>query len=239
MCWHKMGDFYDGKNRTAVFIGELEDVPDTSLGFLLPNRRDFARRVCQFVGYVFPFHAADYADKAAILVKLGYGREPLVVCSIGGTSVGKDLLALCCRAYPIIRETVPDLRMVLVCGPRLAAESLGIPAGVVVKGYVSALYEHFAACDVAIVQAGGTTTLELTALRRPFLYFPLEGHFEQQIHVAGRLARHQAGVKMSYSQTTPKSLAEMVISNLGNEVTYPPISADGAQRAARILGQLL
>ena len=37
-------------------------------------------------------------------------------------------------------------------------------------------------------QRGGTTTLELTALRRPFIYFPLEGHCEQEIAVASRLA---------------------------------------------------
>lgn len=57
-----------------------------------------------------------------------------------------------------------------------------------VQSYVDRLYEHFAASDLAVVQAGGTTTPELTALRRPFLYFPLEEHFEQQVHVAGRLA---------------------------------------------------
>ena len=69
------------------------------------------------------------------------------------------------------------------------------------------LYEHFAACDLAIVQGGGTTTLELTALHRPFLYFPLEGHSEQELAVAGRLQRHQAGIRMSYSKTTAWLLA--------------------------------
>lgn len=53
-----------------------------------------------------------------------------------------------------------------------------------VRGYVDRLYEHFAVSDLAVVQAGGTTTLELTALRRPFLYFPVEEHFEQRVHVA-------------------------------------------------------
>ena len=228
----------DQKNL-VLFAGEPEDVPDKGFGFLLPNRRDHAKAHYKFTGYILPFDPAEYTDKLRIRSKLGYGQEPLVVCSIGGTSIGKDLLELCGQAYPIIKQKVPDLRMVLICGPRLAVEDLKIPKAVEVKGYVRALYEHFAASDLAIVQGGGTATLELTALRRPFLYFPLANHCEQQIHVAERLARHQAGVKMVYSQTTPEILAEKVIANLGKELNYPPIPVDGAQKAAQLIIQLL
>ena len=129
--------------------------------------------------------------------------------------------------------------MVLICGPRLDVDSLKVPEQVEVRGYVSALHEHFAASDLAIVQGGGTTTLELTALRRPFLYFPLADHCEQQMHVAERLTRHQAGVKMVYSETTLEILAEEVIANLDKEVNYPPISVNGAQKAAQLISQLL
>lgn len=52
------------------------------------------------------------------------------------------------------------------------------------------------------------------------------------------LARHQAGIKMAYSQTTPESLAEAILSNTGKEVTYASIATDGARRAARIIGGL-
>jgi UDP-N-acetylglucosamine:LPS N-acetylglucosamine transferase len=226
--------FSDSKNL-ALFAGELEDIPDKRLGFLLPNRRDHARAYYKFTGYILPFDPAEYTDKASIRAKLGYGQEPLAVCSIGGTSIGKDMLELCGQAYPIIRREVPDLRMVLVCGPRLSTGSLKVPEQVEVKGYVPALYEHFAASDLAIVQAGGTATLELTALRRPFLYFPLANHCEQQIHVAARLARHQAGVRMAYSKTTPENLAEKVTANLGVHVDYPPIPTDGARKAAQLI----
>jgi UDP-N-acetylglucosamine:LPS N-acetylglucosamine transferase len=129
--------------------------------------------------------------------------------------------------------------MVLICGPRLATDELKVPEEIEVKGYVPALYEHFAASDLAIVQGGGTTTIELTALNRPFLYFPLAMHCEQQIHVAGRLARHQAGIKMVYSQTTANILADMVIANLGKEVNYNPIPVNGAQKATQFISELL
>jgi len=224
----------------TLFVGELEDIPDRKFGPFLPNRREWARyRGLKYLGYVFPFDPAAYADKAKVRAASGYGPGPLVVCAIGGTSIGRNLLELCGQAYPIARRAVPSLRMVLVCGPRLNPSSLSAPDGVEVRGYVPKLYEHFAACDLAIVQGGGTTTLELTALRRPFIYFPLEGHFEQQVMVAGRLARHGAGIKLRYSATTPESLAALIEANIGKEAAWPAIPTDGARNGARILRDLL
>jgi UDP-N-acetylglucosamine:LPS N-acetylglucosamine transferase len=237
--WATNPTFYADKRNTALFVGELEDVPDKGLGLFLPNRRVMAKDTWQFIGYILRFDPSEYADSAEIKVRLGYDENPLVVCSVGGTAVGKDLLTLCGRAYPIAREKIPNLQMVLVCGPRLSPDSLNIPAGVEALGYVPALFEHFAASDLAIVQAGGSTTIELTALKRPFFYFPLEEHFEQQIDVAGRLTRHQAGIKMQYSQTTPETLAEMIVSNIGKEVKYPAIPTDGAKKAAEIINRFL
>ncbi len=223
-----------------VYIGEEEDIPDERYGFLLPSRRAFflSKNVIP-VGYILPFDPEDHKDRERLRAKLGYGREPLAVASIGGTSVGGALLELCGQAYPIVKEEIPDLRMVLVCGPRLPAASLSVPEEVEVREYVPELYEHFAACDLAIVHGGGTSTTELMALRRPFLFFPLEGHFEQQIHVANRLARHGAGIRLSYPQTTPQILAQHIISNIGKEVTWTPIATDGAQRAAQIINSIL
>jgi len=164
-------------------------------------------------------------------IVVGLGKEPLIICAIGGTSIGKRLLELCGQAYQLLKDEIPDLQMVIACGPMLSPDFLNLPKGIEIKGYVPDLYEHFAASDLSIVQGGATSTLELTALNKTFLYFPIEGHFEQA-HVAERLSRNQAGIRMSYSHTTPKILAEEIISNLGKEVNYIPIRTDGAQKSA-------
>lgn len=223
----------------TLFDGELEDIPDKRFGFLLPNIRDFAGSRCEILGYIINANFNELRDRSKMREKLGYGDEPLVICSIGGTAVGKDLLALCARAYPPAAEKIPNLRMVLICGPRLDPKSLNVHPGIEVRGYVPNLIEHFAACDLAILQAGGTSTLELTALRRPFLYFPLERHFEQQFHVAGRLARHRAGVKMSFKTVTPESLADSMAANIGRNVSYESIPTDGARVAAEKIQRFL
>ena len=237
--WSKDYRQANDPNFLELFIGELEDIPDKRFGFFLPNRRDYARKKYKSLGYVLGFDVEDYTDKAIVRAELGYEDVSLVICSIGGTTIGKNLLELCGQAFPIVKDKIPNLEMILVCGPRLSADSLTIPQRVKAQGYVPDLFKHFAASDLAIVQGGGNTTLELTALRRPFIYFPLEEHFEQQICVAGRLDRHKAGVKMIYSQTTPVSLAEQIITNLNKKVTYNPIPTGGAEKAVHLIEQFL
>ena len=57
----------------------------------------------------------------------------------------------------------------------------------------------------------------------------------QELYVAGRLEGQGAGIRMKYSETTPESLAEVVLSNLGKDVHYPRIPTDGARKAAQII----
>ena len=230
--------FASGWNR-ALFIGEPDDIPDRRMGIGLPNRREHARKYYHFIGYVLPFDIEEVVDRRAVRAELGYGDAPLVVASIGGTAAGRDLLEACGRAFTLARARIPTLEMVLICGPRIAPETVAAPPGVRVAGFVPGLYRHFAACDLAVVQAGGTTTLELTALRRPFVYVPLEGQCEQEVAVAGRVARHRAGIRLSRRDMTAERLADLIVANIGKEANWPRIQANGATAAARHILELI
>ena len=222
----------------ALFVGVPENVPDKTFGFMLPNRREYANNMYKFIGYVFPFNVDEYKSSQAVKQKLGYDSMPLIICSIGGTSIGKELLELCGKSYSIVKEKIPDLQMKVVTGPRLTSSNLKLPKEAVVAGFVPRLYEHFAACDLAVVQGGATSTLELTALRRPFIYFPLEGHCEQE-QVSRILTQHGAGLRLTLSGTTPELLADKMIENIGKKVSYPEIPKDGAKKAAQLILKLL
>ena len=223
----------------CIFIGEIEDIEDKKFGFLLPNRRLLAEKYIDFVGYILSFKPEDYMDKTKVRKALGYGKAPLAICSIGGTSAGKDLLDLSMKAAPIIRREIPDFEIVMVLGPAVPIDSVKAVEGVTVVGYLPELFKHLAAADLAIVTGGGTITLELTALQKPFLYFPLEHHFEQEIAVANRCERHNAGIKMSYSQTTAETLAREVVKNIRGKVQYSTVPIDGAQKAAQLISEYL
>ena len=96
-----------------------------------------------------------------------------------------------------------------------------------------------AACDLAIVQGGLTTSMELTANRRPFVYFPLRHHFEQNFHVRHRLARYGAGRCMDFDDATPETIAAAVAEEIGREVDYRTVETDGAARTAAKIAELL
>jgi hypothetical protein len=68
--------------------------------------------------------------------------------------------------------------------------------------------------DVALVQGGLTTTMELVALGRPFVAFPLRNHFEQRLHVRHRLDRYGARRWLVAALTEPPA--------------YRPVATDGA-----------
>jgi UDP:flavonoid glycosyltransferase YjiC (YdhE family) len=158
---------------------------------------------------------------------------------VGGSGVGEHLLRRVMAAYPEAKRRVPELRMIVVAGPRIDPASLPSSDGLEVRAYVHQLYRHLAACDVAVVQGGLTTTMELTANRRPFLYFPLRHHFEQNFHVRHRLDRYGAGRRMDFETATPEVIGGALAEELSRQVTYRPVEPDGAARAAARIAELL
>jgi UDP:flavonoid glycosyltransferase YjiC (YdhE family) len=128
--------------------------------------------------------------------------------------------------------------MIAVAGPRIDPASLA-EGGVEVRGYVPELHRHLSACDIALVQGGLTTTMELTASGRPFVYFPLRHHFEQNFHVRHRLERYRAGRCMQFGDATPQRIADAVVAELERTPAYRPVRADGASRAAHLIAEVL
>ena len=163
----------------------------------------------------------------------------MCIVTVGGSGVGEDLLRRLIAAYPEARKLVPELRMIAVAGPRIDPESLPSHPGLEVRGYVDRLYRHLSVCDLAVVQGGLTTTMELAAAKRPFLYFPLAHHFEQNFHVPHRLRQYGAGRQMEFATATPEVIAAAVASEIGRQVAYRPVETDGATRAASLIAELL
>jgi pimeloyl-ACP methyl ester carboxylesterase/predicted glycosyltransferase len=224
----------------AIFVGDADDVVPESFGDGLPQIRDWTEQHYEFAGYVTGFDPAEFADRERIRAELGFSPgEQVCIVTVGGSGVGADLLHRVIAAFPAAKRLVPELRMIVVAGPRIDPASLPSHDGLEVRAYVHDLYRVLAACDVAVVQGGLTTSMELAANGRPFLYFPLRHHFEQNFHVRHRLERYGAGRAMDFATDGPDEIAEAIAAEIGRDVDYRPVDAGGAARAAASIAQLL
>jgi predicted glycosyltransferase len=231
---------HPGVRDRAIFIGDPEDAIDGPLGPGLPSIREWTEAHFEFVGYVCRFPAIAVGARDALRAELSYGDdEHVCVVTVGGSGVGERLLQRAVAALPHARERDPRLRMVAVAGPRIDTASIQAQAALEVRAFVPDLQRHLAACDIAIVQGGLATAMELTANGRPFVYVPLERHYEQLIHVHHRLRRHRAGRCVRFAEAEPEPLAEAIVSQLGASTDYVPIDPSAARRAAGLIAELL
>ncbi len=225
----------------AIFVGDPDDIVPDRFGPDLPSIRDWTERHFTFSGYVTGFDPRPLIEGREDLRRdLGYRPdERIVIVTVGGSGVGEALLRRVIASYPDAARRVNGLRMIVVAGPRIDPDSLGAAPGVEVRAYVPELYRHLAACDLAVVQGGLTTTMELAAARRPFLYFPLRHHFEQNRHVRHRLDRYGAGRCMDYASATPDDIADAIATEIDRPIDYRPVETDGAARAAALIAPLI
>ncbi len=233
-------DRYPRLRDRALFVGNPDDIVPDRLGPELPGIREWSEQHFDFVGYVTGFDPALVADPAAVRAELGY-------------ATGREGLHRHGRRVRGGRRPAPPGDRGLPAGQGAGARSCGwssspargstrprCPAtpGLEVRGYVHDLYRHLAVCDLAVVQGGLTTTMELTANRRPFIYVPLRHHFEQNFHVRHRLERYRAGRCLDYARPGRRSWPQAMAEELGRVVDYRPVETDGARRAAERIADL-
>jgi len=231
---------HPGVRDRAIFVGGPEDIVPMSFGKDLPAMRDWVPRHFEFAGYIIGEHPQTFGSRTTLRQRLGYRPDERVcIVTVGGSAVGANLIKRILQSYPMARAKLPELRMIVVAGPRIDPASLNAPEGVEVRAFVPDLDRHLAACDLALVQGGLTTCMELTAAGTPFLYFPLKNHFEQNFHVAHRLDRYGAGRRMEFATSTPDMIADAMVDALRAPTKFKPVEAGGAARAARMLADLI
>lgn len=224
----------------AIFVGGPDDVVDMSFGDSLPDMRDWVPKHFEFSDYIIGQHPSEFGLRDDLRAEFGYddGRKTCIV-SVGGSGVGATLIRRILAAHSLARARIHELRMIVVTGPRLDPAMFDVPEGVEMRSFVPNLDRHLSACDLALVQGGLTTCMELTAAATPFLYFPLRNHFEQNFHVASRLERYNAGRKMIFAESDPERIAEAMAEELLAPRMPLAVAKDGAVRAARMLSDLL
>lgn len=218
---------------TKIFVGD--NIPKEKwFGIFGEDVRDWARKRFTFAGSILAFDPRTFSDKKQLKKELGYkASEKLVIGTIGGTSIGKDLLEILGAAYPMLGKA-QNLRMLLVCGPRLDPSELDAPEEVEKLGYVHELYKHFAVADCVVAQAGLGTLTELVALNTPAVVVPIKGHFEQ-LELAERYKNEENITVLDRDDLTPERLSNLVIDKLENPIKMQRNFKNGAELAAKAI----
>src|SRR5205807_342627 len=109
----------------GLFVGNPDDIVPDGFGADLPLIRDWTEQHFAFPGYVSGFDPAALGDREALRAELGYAPdEKVCIVTVGGSGVGGHLLRRIISAYPEAKRRVPELRMIVVAGPRIDPESL-------------------------------------------------------------------------------------------------------------------
>ena len=232
---------WQGVRDQSVFVGNPDDVVLDPFGPGLPSINSWVRENFAFSGYVTGAPVPGIADPESLRARWGCSDGDLLcIVTVGGSGVGDALLRRVLDAVPAMIDRVANLRFLVVTGPRIDPASLPPTHRVSVVGYLPDLHRYLAVGDMAIVQGGLTTCMELVAAGKPFVCVPLRRHFEQNIHVQRRLAQYGAAGPLHYEQAAvPDVLAEAVTTALRRPPAYRPVETDGAERAAALLADLV
>ena len=113
-CWEKNAENIDHLRHhpdvrdLSILIGEEADVLDREFGPDLPNMRAWAREHFRFSGYTYHFDPTAFRDRQALRRELGYREdERVILVSVGGTQVGRNLLRKCARAFELVASADP------------------------------------------------------------------------------------------------------------------------------------
>lgn len=224
----------------SLFVGNPEDLVDLPLAPDAPTVREWAMAHFGFTGYVLGAAPISEAQKRKARARFGFADgERVCIVSAGGSAAGRDLLARVSAAYPSMRDALPGLRLIAVTGPRIPAGSINAPDGVEVHEYLPDLADRLGAADLAIVQGGLASCMELTANRTPFVYVPLQHHFEQQINVPARLANYGAGLRLDWADLTTDTLTSTLQRLERTPPSWQPVERDGAARAAAAIAEVI
>jgi UDP:flavonoid glycosyltransferase YjiC (YdhE family) len=187
-----------------VYIGDAEEIPDERFGFLLPNRRRWAKRHCRFVKPIVGFDPDALPDRRSLRRALQLpetGR--LFLATVGPEGDHVRRVALIERILERLRGDFPEAHFIVLCPEPGREEWIDY------RSFLDDLYRYFAASDLVIAQSGYGKVAELSALRVPFLAVPLDHHFEQEHFMGHRLDHYGVGELVTLRDHGAQAVAVM------------------------------
>ncbi|MEW5978675.1 MAG: glycosyltransferase [Acidobacteriota bacterium] len=184
----------------ALLLNDPDALPSAGV-------REWAVKHMEIVG---PITRCDHPiPRSQAIAQLGWGGCRNIVVTVGGSGAGDYLVRLTLEAHR--RLNLSDVRLHVFCGSRLSPAQFQEMAGrsVAFYHYVDNLPLYLAAADLAIVQAGLSSTVEAVRSGVPLIVVPIHNHLEQQM-TADYVSGTGRAIQIRRNELTAAVLAERV-----------------------------
>ena len=134
----------------------------------------------------------------------------------GGSQGARAINEAIVAALPILREKLPQLKIIHQSGPKEleAVQSGYAKAGVTaeVSAFIDDMPAAFARADLIVCRSGASTVAEITAAGKTAIFVPFpRAADDHQTKNAQALANANAAVLMPQSELTPEKLAAEIV----------------------------
>lgn len=159
-------------SQVRIFADELDSVSE--------KERDWVEKNFDIVGPIISGLPSDTKSQLKGEIFPNSKKQNLVVFSVGGTSVGRQLVDFVISNADELSNHL-DAFLVVIAGPRIEfSQTLRESKNLKVVGFAPNALEYFKASDCVVTQAGASTLNEVAALGTPCVTIPIQNHFEQQ-----------------------------------------------------------
>jgi predicted glycosyltransferase len=186
-----------------------------------------------YTGYVTPL--PHFPERSTIRDALGIAQETRqIVASIGGGSVGVELLHALINAMRHIKDT--KVKLQVFAGAYTAKKDVERlqsmeNSSITVESFSPHFESWLRAADLSVSMAGYNTTMNTLAAGVPALFYPFSQNQEQRLRVS-KLAKLAPLKILEQEDLLPQQLALLILSQLQNKRYTSPIRLDGAAQTA-------
>lgn len=189
-----------------------------------------------YTGYVSP----DAGQQSKTTFRKNRGIEDghkYVVGSIGGGSVGSELLASIVDAVKFLNDK--KIHLDIFTGPYCSDEQYTILRqksgnNINIQRFTSDFIDHLNAADLSVSMAGYNTTMNCLATGTPALFYPFMQNNEQFTRIS-KLEKLVPFQMISKEQLSIKPLAELIATQLAQNKFTSPININGASNSVKIV----
>lgn len=193
----------------------------------------------RYTGFIAPTAIKQKAGNA-LRQELGLSAEDkLVVASIGGGSVGAELLYATAGAALLLKQKTESIHFHLFSGiysaPGLPEKLKTIPASnITIHSFCSNFPDWLEAADLSVSMAGYNTCMNLLAAGIPALLYPFAQNREQRMRISA-FSRTSDFVLLEPDDLDPWRLAEKIIAQLQFSKKTTQAQLNGADQSCKLI----